>query len=82
MSLAPGAVSGRHYAKATYFSQVMKGSRLAAVAAVQPSVREVLEWATSMGPLHWSGFAHRRPQHNSVFMRAAAATARSSATCR
>jgi hypothetical protein len=69
MSLEPGAVSGRHYAKATYFSQVMKGSRLAAVAAVQHSVRDVQLWATSMGPLHWSGFAHRRPQHNSVFMR-------------
>jgi hypothetical protein len=69
MSLAPGAVTGRHYAKATYFSQVMKPARLAPVAAVQTSVRDVLAWATAMGPLHWSGFAHRRPLHNSVFMR-------------
>ena len=76
MSMAPGAVTGHHYAKATYFSQVLKRSTLKQIAAVQSSVAEVLAWATSVGSLHWLNAACRRPLHNSVFMNAPSGASR------
>jgi len=76
MNMAPGAVTGHHYAKATYFSQVLKRSTLKQIAAVQSSVAEVLAWATSVGSLHWLNAACRRPLHNSVFMNAPSGASR------